>query len=183
MKLLKTTYFIMLSALLSSCDFHCSVGENKTDIKTKPVTSNDNTPLNGAVIKNDIELEATGVKLRSAYLVDARENLLKENITGLNEKIYLVLKTDTGWVKENNLSFLGAAERISTNEGNVLVDAADIFKDYETAGLPADKADVVSLSAIITKADPGIDHFVVQFRVWDKKGGGEIKGKYMFKIR
>jgi hypothetical protein len=86
-------------------------------------------------------------------------------------------------VKENNRSYIGASERILTAEGKVILDAPDIFKDYEATGLPADKANAISLSARITEADPGVENFVVQFRIWDKIGKGEIKGKYKFRIR
>jgi hypothetical protein len=183
MKPIKLMYVIMCSVIFCSCDFKCSVGDNKTAEKTKPVTSEDNTTLNGAIIKNDIDLEATGVKLKAAYLVDEKENLLTENLVNLNQKIYLILKTDTGWVKENGKSFIGAAERISTDAGSVVVDAADIFKEQEITGLNATDAKMVSLSAVIRQADTGIDYFVVQFRVWDKRSNGEIKGKYKFRVR
>jgi hypothetical protein len=183
MKPLKLIYAFLFCSMLSSCSFECSVGNKKDDIKTKPISSADANELNGAVIKNEIEIEATGVKLKEAYLVDENNNLLKENKTGILQKIYLVLKADTGWVKENGKSYIGASERISTPDGRVIVDAADVFKEYETTGLPADKAETVSLSAIITKADPGLDHFTVNFKVWDKKGKGEIKGKYSFSLK
>jgi hypothetical protein len=183
MKKLTMVYATICCIVLCSCDFKCSVGDNKSAAKTKPVTSEDNTTLNGAVIKNDIDIEATGVKLKAAYLVDEKENLLKENLISLNQKIYLVLKTDTGWVKENGKSLIGAGERISTSAGKVLVDADDIFKDEEVTGMKAEETEVISLSAVITQADPGIEDFLVQFRVWDKKGKGEIKGKYKFSLK
>jgi hypothetical protein len=183
MKKLNLLYLIMFCIAFSSCDFKCSVGNTKSGVKTKTVTSADNTTLNGAIIKNNIDIEATGVKLKTAYLVDEKENLLKENIAGLNEKIYLVLKTDTGWVKENGKSLIGAGERISTSAGKVLVDADDIFKNEEATGMKAEETEVISLSAVITQADPGIEDFLVQFRVWDKKGKGEIKGKYKFSLK
>lgn len=108
--------------------------------------------------------------------------MLTENITRIGEKIYVIIKLDTGWVKENGKSFIGASERISTSAGRVVVDAVDIFKDYELTGVDSDDAKFISLSAVIKEADPGLEKFVVSFRVWDKKGKGEIRGKYNFKI-
>lgn len=183
MKKVKVCYLVMFAVALTSCNFNCSVGEKKSGVKTKTVSSADNTTLTGAIIKNDIELEATGVKLKEAYLMDAEENLLTENIARVGEKIYIVINTDTGWTKENGKSFIGVAERISTSDGHVVLDAADIFKDYETTGLDADDSKLITISAVITNGVPGVENFVVQFRVWDKKGAGEIKGKYKFKIR
>ena len=179
---LKACYILMLTILLSSCEFNCSMGD-KSSVKTKPVTTNDHSGLTGATIRNDIDVEASGVKISEVYLMDADNKFLDENITKLGEKIYLVIKADTGWVKENGKSFLGASERISTSQGKVVVDAPDIFKEYETEGLPADKANLVDLSARITEADPGVENFVVKFRVWDKKGNGEVKGQYKFSIK
>ncbi|HMK03505.1 MAG TPA: hypothetical protein VK489_04915 [Ferruginibacter sp.] len=182
MNAVKLCYLMMLGALLAGCSFNCSVGESKP-LKSKTITSADNMPLNGAVIKNDIELEATAVKVSQVYLLDANKNLMEDNVTAVGKKIYVIIKTDTGWIKENGKSFIGASERISTSAGKVLVDAADIFIDHEATGMPADDAGVISLSAVITQADPGVENFTVQFRVWDKKGEGEIKGKYKFRIR
>ena len=174
----------MLLLTLASCKFNCSVGDSGGQVvKVKPVTSNDPSTLTGAVIKNDIDLEATGVKIAAAYLMDAERNYMQENVARLNQKILLVIKADTGWVKENDRSFIGASERISTSDGSVIVDAADIFKDYDSTGLPADKAHLISLSALISKANPGVDNFVVKFRVWDKRGTGEVKGSYKFSIK
>lgn len=173
---------LLAALLLSSCDFKCSVGGKKDGVKTKTVSSKDNTALNGAVIKNDIDLEVSGVKLKNAYLVDANKNLLKDNVTRVGEKIYVIIEMDTGWVKENGKSFIGAAERISTSQGGVVVDAEDIFSDYTSTGLDAEDAKFISLSAIITKAIAGTEDFVVRFRVWDKKGQGEVKGSYKFKL-
>lgn len=157
--------------------------DKKEEVKIKPITSKDNTTLNGAIIKNNIDLDVTGVKLKEAYLVDADYKPLTENKAGIGEKIYVVLKMDTGWVKEKNKSFIGASEKILTSSGRVVVSADDIFKDYELTGLDAKDTKVVSLSALITQADPGIDNFEVQFRVWDKKSSAEVKGKYYFSLK
>jgi hypothetical protein len=163
----------------SSCNF---TAEKKSDVKTKPVTSSDNTTLNGAIIKNDIDIDVTGVKLKSAYLVDADYSPLTDNKTRIGEKIYVVIRMDTGWVKENGKSFIGASERILTSSGRVVVSADDIFKDQEIKGLDAKDAKVISLSAVITEAE-SVNNFEVQFRVWDKKSAAEVKGKYYFSLK
>lgn len=173
---------VMLATLLTGCNFNCSVGEKKGGVNVKTVTSNDNTTLNGAIIKNDIDLDATGVKLKSAYLLDASNNPLKVNETRLGEKIYLVLEMDTGWVKENGKSFIGAGEKILTSAGRVVVSAEDIFIDYETTGVDQEDAKYITLSAVITNPETGMNDFTVHFRVWDKRKEAEVKGKYKFKL-
>ena len=181
MKKLTLVYAAMCCIVLNNCTF--TVGDKKAELKTKTVTSEDNTTLNGATIKNDIEVDATGVKVKEVYLVDAEYKPLTENKARVGEKIHIVIKMDTGWVKENGKSFIGASERILTSAGRVVVSADDIFKEQELTGLDPEDTKVISLSAIITQADPGIDKFEVQFKVWDKKGLGEVKGKYYFSLK
>jgi hypothetical protein len=183
MKGSKRYYGILLAAVISMISFGCVSGDSKSGVKTKAVTSEDQTALNGAMIKNDIDVEATGVKVREVYLMDAGRNMLEENVSRVGDKIYMVIKLDTGWTKENGKSYIGASERISTNAGRVIVDAEDIFKDYEASGIDAVDAGVISLSAVITQNEPGVENFVVKFRVWDKKGKGEVKGQYKFRLR
>ena len=149
MKKLKLIYLFILCTAFCSCDFKCSVGDNKSGAKAKAVTSEDNTTLNGAIIKNNIDLDATGVKLKEAYLADASYKPLAENKAGIGEKIYLVIKMDTGWVKENGKSFIGASERILTPAGRVVVSADDIFKNQEVTGMNARDTKEISLSAVI----------------------------------
>ena len=173
----------MLAILLACCNCSCSSGKKKEGVKAKTVTSKDNTTLNGAIIKNNIDLDATGVKLKEAYLADSSYKPLAENKAGIGEKIYIVIKMDTGWVKENGKSFIGASERILTSAGRVVVSADDIFKDQEVTGMDARDTKEISLSAVITEADPGLNNFEVQFRVWDKKSNGEVKGKYYFSLK
>jgi len=181
MKKLTLVYATICCMVFNSCDN--KTGDKKADLKTKPVTSKDNTTLNGATIKNDIDVDATGVKVSKVYLVDADYKPLTENKARVGEKIHIVIEMDTGWVKENGKSFIGASERILTSAGRVVVSADDIFKDYEVTGLDAKDTKLVSLSAVITQADPGVNDFEVQFRVWDKKGSGEVKGKYYFSLK
>ena len=181
MKKLTLVYAATCCIVLNSCTL--TVGDKKAELKTKTVTSEDNTTLNGAIIKNDIEVDATGVKVKEVYLVDAEYKPLTENKARVGEKIHIVIKMDTGWVKENGKSFIGASERILTSSGKVVVSADDIFKEQELTGLDPEDTKVISLSAIITQANPGVDNFEVQFRVWDKKGAGEVKGKYYFSLK
>lgn len=172
-------YSVICCMILNSCEI--KTGDKKSAIKT--VSSKDNTTLNGAIIKNDIDVDATGVKVKEVFLVDADYKPLAENKAGIGEKIYVIIKMDTGWVKENGKSFIGASEKILTSSGKVVVSADDIFKEQEETGLDAKDTKVISLSALITQADPGINNFEVRFRVWDKKGAGEVKGKYYFSLK
>lgn len=177
MKSSKLFYLIIFATLIGSCNTKSSGDAKGPVIVTSPKT---NDAIKGAVIKNDIDLDVTGVKLKSVYLLDTNEKPLLENKARLGERIYVIVELDTGWVKENKKSFIGASERVLTKSRRVIVSADDIFKDYETTGIDAKDAEVIRLSAVITKPDSESDEFSVQFRIWDKKGTGEVKGKYNF---
>jgi hypothetical protein len=173
---------LLMAALLTGCKFQCSVGNNGTD--TKEVSStNEPGPTGGARIENDIELDAQNVRVTQAYLTDENRNVLESNAVGLNENIYCTVRLDTGWTKYGDKSFVGASEKIMTEDGNVILDVPDLFKEYTESGVSAEDAKVLSVSAVITKKQPGVDNYKVQFRMWDKKGDGEVKGSFKFKVK
>ena len=173
----------MVCCMLSSCQFQCSMGDKKT-VEGKTVSSGDPSELTGATIKNNIDVEAKGVKLAQAYLMDENRAWKESNTAALNEKIYLTLKLDTGWTKIDGKSFIGASERVTDKNGVVVLDSDDLFKDYDTSGMPSDIASLVNLSAVISKLpSSGVTGFTVKFKVWDKKGSGEVSGTYDFTIK
>ncbi|MES2777437.1 MAG: hypothetical protein V4722_24875 [Bacteroidota bacterium] len=175
---------VMMATILTSCEFKCSVGGDKgSGTTTKTVTSDDGGGLTGAVIKNDIELEATDVKVNRVFLADELQKPLDSNVVNLNEKITCYINTDTGWTKINGKSFIGASERVTGSDGTVLLDAKDLFEAYDATGVSEEDAKFVSIRARVSEKIPGIDNYTVQFRVWDKKGKGVITGKYKFRVR
>jgi hypothetical protein len=173
MTILTKIYALAILFTLTSCQFSCNVGDKKNN--------KENTVISGSD-KENAALEAKDVKVKEVYLANANGTPLQKNEARLYEKIYVVIKLDTGWTKINGKSYVGAGERISTSEGTVVVDAEDIFKDNEAEGFSPKDAAVISLSAVITRKAEGIDNYAVQFKAWDKKGAGEVKGKYKFKI-
>lgn len=165
---------------ISACQF--SVGTTPT-IEGKSVSSSENGPLVGAIIKNDIELEAENVKVAEAYLMTPDLQFKENNNAEVNETVLLTVKTDTGWVKINGKSCIGVSERITDFEGKIIVDAADIFAEYDAEGMPAELAKLVNVSALLNAKYPdGNNDFDVNFKIWDKKGPGVIKGKYTLHI-
>jgi hypothetical protein len=175
--------FLLAIATAWQCNITVQTGDDQATIKAKTVSSEDGLGLTGAVIKNNIDIEATGTKLKAAYLMDANNQYKSDNTATINEKIILTIETDTGWVKTNGQSFIGASEKILAKDGTVVLDAPDLFADYDAEGLPSDIAKTINLTAIIDNVQPGYEDFTVQYRVWDKKGTGEIKGSYKFTIK
>ncbi|HEX2683552.1 MAG TPA: hypothetical protein VHL77_06450 [Ferruginibacter sp.] len=177
MNTVKLCYIIVLATLISSCN---TGADSK---KSKKINYADNPAFKDAIIKNDIELEGSGVKLKEAYLMDKDEKRMVTNEVKVGDYIYLVLQVDTGWTKIDGKSFIGASEKILTARGRTVVEAEDIFKDSEETGFSAEDASYIRLSAVITQADNGVNKFEVHFRVWDKKGPGELKGTYNFRLK
>ncbi len=178
----KWILIFLAAAVVTGCEFKCSVGgDGKT--QSKEISgSESNGPLKGAIIKNDIVLDAKDVKVKQAYLVNEVRTPLDKNEIKLGEKIRCVIVLDSGWTKYNGISFIGTSEKILTDNGKVLLDEPDLFKDYTESGVSATDAEVVSINANITEKATGVDTYKVQFRIWDKKGSGEVTGSFKFKV-
>jgi hypothetical protein len=156
---------------------------NGQAIKAGSENSADNkSPLKGAVIKNDIDIEASDVKVKAAYLMTQDANYKETNTAKLKERILLTVELDTGWTRHNGKSFIGASEQILDKDGTIILDAQDLFAEYDKEGLDAAIAKNINLSAVIDSFEPGVDVFTVKFKIWDKRGKGLIKGSYKFKV-
>ena len=175
---------LICSLVLISCDFQCSIGDTKKpSAGGKNVTSTIKTE-NGAVISNGINITGKGIKLKSATLkLENGERVSDDNMVGLNEKIILTIELDRTWTIENEKTFIGASEKISTSSGEVVLSAADLFSDYDESGVSPTDAKYIRLNAVITKSDVKVDYYLVTFRVWDKKGTAEINGNYKFYLK
>ena len=81
MNKVKVCYILMLCALFASCD----IGGSESDRKSKPINYADNPAFKDAVIKNDVELEGSGVKLKEAYLMNKDQKRLTANEVKVGE--------------------------------------------------------------------------------------------------
>jgi hypothetical protein len=169
--------------MLASCEFSVSTKKDDKTTTKEVLSSESNGPLTGATVKNDIDLDAKGVKVKEAYLMDENRNLLSENEVEEGKSVRCVVKLDTGWTKYDGKSYVGASEKIISGSGKVVLDEADLFKDYNESGVSATDAGVLSVLATITRKEPGMDDYKVQFRMWDKKGSGEVTGSFKFKVK
>lgn len=178
-------YFTFLLAFSLAAFCGCNNGENtnKTTTKTddastekpKDPETNDTKPqlLSGVNIT-----AAGGLKVIRAFVssVDG-EVFSKEVMVGNDQKVILNLNLD-GFKEEEGKSFVGAAEKITASDGTVILDEADLFSNYTATGMKADDAKFVRLSAIVTGNISSNPYYTVSFRVWDKKGDGEVTGSY-----
>lgn len=97
-----------------------------------------------------------------------------------NDHFEIVLKAPKGFVKEGKKVFVGIGITVKDKNGNVLYSADDINKVKGDAGEgPSRYKEKCTISLIVAESFGlgGKGNHVIEFRVWDKKGNHEIKGK------
>lgn len=100
----------------------------------------------------------------------------------LTKKVIMHLNV-SGWAVTNTVSFPGASEKISTSDGDVLLDENDLLDTYSTTGVSPEDAERITLSAVITQASKIYDYFLVEFKVWDKKSNSSVSGFYKLYLK
>lgn len=183
MRIKQLTALAITSVIFSSCEFKCQLGdtgkkEGQKEVVEKPTEKQNPQLLNG------IELTAQGVQVyRASLSLESGDLLPSNNTVALGEKISLILNIENGWTEINGKSFIGATEKITTDNGSGILDSDDLFASYDQ-GMNANDAKIITLKARITKASAiPVDYYIVNFKVWDKKGSGVITGKYKFYIK
>ena len=178
----RTTATLLLAAamMLTACKVKhgTDAGKHEDHANNKTLTETNPSTLNGIEIKNH------GVKVNRAFLSKESGDLVPaDNTVALGEKISLVINIDDGWAVQNGKSYIGASEIITTDGGVELLNSGDLFASYDDEGLDPTDAKIITLKARITnQPETPVDHYIVTFRVWDKKGDGEIVGRYTFKV-
>ncbi len=169
--------FVFLTVFLSSCEFHCSIGE-KDEPKGTAVVKD------GSRIYNNINLLTTAVKVSKAYLVfDNGDRVPDDNFVDFKKPVRLQFAIDSGWVEQNGKVMLGASEIIADEKGRIVLEEKDLFRQYPE-GISAKDAGAIYLSASLTlKPNAAPTSFTVSFRVWDKNGEGSIEGSYQLYSR
>lgn len=184
MRKVQLIWLVFIVLIFASCEFKSKTGKDtsKTDQNTNPVVpqSNNNTE---AKTLNDIDIKSTGIKINQAYLaLESGELVPSNNTVPLGEKIVLTINSN-GWKDVDGKSYLGITQIIKTNNGDVVLVTGDMFAKYEETGINAEYTNLLKLKATITETKPEIEYFTVNFRVWDKKGNGEITGSYKFYVK
>lgn len=175
--------FVLLSFMLTSCEFKCSVG-NTTDQENPQKGKPDDKNVvvkNGTTLFNGIQLDTkAGIKVQRAYLMNSKnERLGENNLVAPNETVKMVLMIDSGWTEEAGQCYLGAAQKVVTDAGTEILNEPDLFVSNGVESISVTDAKIITLSVILkirTNAPP--NGFNVNFRVWDKKGPAEITGSY-----
>ena len=170
-------YFLFISGaafLLQSCEFSCSVGDKKNDeVKGAAVVKD------GARIYNNIELNTSGIKISKAYLYSGDDKRVPDdNFVDFKSPVKMQLIIDSGWVEQNGRVLLGASEKITAEDGTVVLEEADLFKKYPDGVSAADAKSIYLSATVKLKEGAAPTSFIVSFRIWDKNGEGHIEGNY-----
>lgn len=180
------TFLLAATIVLISCKFECQMGNTDKKDETKENASTNKPAVKSeAKTLNDINLSYSDVQVNQAYLAKESGDLVPaDNSVTLGEKIHLVINLDKGWNETGGKSFIGASQKITTSNGTEILNSGDLFAAYDQTGIDATHAKVITLKARITSEPPTpVEYYLVDFRVWDKKGAGEIKGSYKFQIK
>lgn len=171
MKRYSFIWILIISLMLQSCEFNCSIGK-------KEETEIPSTPKNR--IKNDIQLEINEVKIEKAYLVfDDGSAVPDDNVVDFSKSIKMLVVIDSGWKTVEGKVKLGASEKITALE-KTLLDEKDLFEEKLSEGISPADAKVISLSASIDLKNEirPLTTFYVSFKIWDKNSEAFIKGSY-----
>lgn len=160
-------------------------GETKAPVaagqKASPAGAETNNTLStnseAAVMHNIVVRESGGLNVARAYLSFEDGSLVpKTNRVALGQTVYLNLIIDKGWTVEDGAVSLDASERIEAHDGRLVLNAPNLFKSMPL--IAEEKAAHLFLKATITRTQPDVAYFVVNYHVWDKRGEADVKGNY-----
>ena len=168
---------IIISIAIASCN-NSGQPNTKTEggeAKSSPSTASQN-------VRNDVSFKESGLSVQQAFLQFEDGRLVpQDNKVEVGQQVNLRLIID-GWEAKDGKVLLGASEKITTDDGSVVLDEADLFGGYPD-GVDAAAARVITLSAVITRVDKLFKYFEVSFRVWDKAGSDNVTGSYRLYLK
>lgn len=171
---------LIVTVCLTSCEFKCTVGNDSK--KETPEKTSGYKPIekDGAAIYNGIKVSSNKVHLSKAYLINRDDATAIEegNFVDIKQGVKLVLMIDSGWVLKENKASLGAALKVTSENGEVLLDKKDMFEG--TGEISDSDSKILGLSVYFTdwKATTPVT-LNVEYRVWDKNSDAYVEGSYI----
>jgi len=151
--------------------------ESQTQEKTSVIDDDIETNSDAEILNTIIVHESGGLKVSRAFLSFEDGSLVpKTNRTELGKPVYLNLLVKSGWKVDDGTVSIDASETIVSDAGELVLNATNLFK--ASPAVQEKNARNIYLKASITKTRKEINYFIVNYRVWDKLGPGEIKGSY-----
>lgn len=181
-------------AILLGCMFFFAYATGFAQ-KKKPANKSANSkkmkppgaPVNNTsddAIKNGIQFTSNGFMVAEAYLMFDDENPVPPgNKVSLNQNVNLLLIVDSGWNEIGGRVYPGSKQVVKLSNGEEILDTEDIFLAFDETGVASNDARYITLNTVVPEIKDKRKPVVVNFRVWDKKGTGEIKGSYKLFVK
>ena len=170
---------LLLSAAIAACNNSANT-DTAEKAETKKTASAGSASQN---VRNDVSINASGLNVQQAFLIFEDGKLVpQDNKVEVGQQVNLRLIID-GWKAVNGKVFIGASEKIATDEGLVMLNEPDLFAAYTENGVNPADAGMITLSAVITRVEKLVKYFEVSFRVWDKKSNDNVTGSYKLYLK
>ena len=184
---------LFIPAILFGCLFFLAPGSGFAQ-KKKPANNTGSTkrmrpgttqnPGSDEAVKNGIQFTSNGFLVSEAYLIFDDENPVPPgNKVSLNQNINLLLIVDSGWNEIEGRVYPGSKQVVKLSNGEEILNTDDLFSPFDETGVASNDARYITLNTMIPEIKDKRKPVVVNFRVWDKKGSGEIKGSYKLFVK
>ena len=160
----------LFAFLFSSCEVKINT----------PGSSTKNT--SAGKIRNGIKVASKGVSVEQAFLTYEDGSLVDENnTTSVNRKLKInfVVK---GWKAEDGKVALEANEKITTDDGDIILDEKELFSRGGLQTISAEDAQYPRLTVVINQVNKLYDFYLVSFKVWNRGTEQSLEGEYKFHI-
>lgn len=170
------SYLILLlfpALLLHSCEVTVKKDDGKEAVKEK----------SNSKIKNGITISSDKIKVEQAFLLFEDGTLVPEdNAVKVNQTVVLRLIAK-GWEEKDGKVFLAASEKVTTSEGDTVLDENNLLAQYAD-GINAKDAEYISLDVVIRSVTKLFDYYKVSFQVKDNlKTGNVVDGYYKLYLK
>lgn len=178
----RNVFLLILISLLHACSNDAQErkpGQESLSSNASPSIKTGNKT--GSILNNIVLEEKGGLKVSSAFLADEAGRLINpQNIIPAGKPVYLTLVIKEGWEVDKNFVSPGAVQTITTHNGEPVLESGDLFA--ASPRITAEDASRLQLKVLLKTSRPDIRFYVVRFRIWDKKGKGEITGEYRLEV-
>ncbi|MBL0267450.1 MAG: hypothetical protein IPP99_01865 [Chitinophagaceae bacterium] len=172
---------LCLTLSLSSCSFHCQVGNGTAEEKTTPKVKDE------MLLYNGIELDARNIKVSTAYLVtndDKGDRIDDDNVVDLEKGVKLILLIKEGWKEIEGKVWLDASMLVTNSSSETVLEKENMFAKFGEEGVSAEDAKTIGLSVNFKGWDSAKpDTYTVRFKVSDQKGDASLEGSYKLYTR
>lgn len=107
---------------------------------------------------------------------------LQSNDFELQSQVYMNFLGVNGFTQEAGKVFPGLSVKVTDQAGNSVLDAADLFTQYDATGLDAQSASELSSNLTIGAPMEAGNSYNWAVKIWDKKGEGTINANMDFNV-